>query len=249
MERAPRLRVVARVAALAFGIIAALSAYWFATRMTSPPLGLVSAAAVATLYLRIASGPYLLQYEAWAAALTLLALALGAESVRSAGRKGLALMWLAALAALVAALTRELATYFLFGALLAAFIGSDERRKRIWIPWVAALAVLVVAYVVAPHGLRSRRLPGRQRLQPAPGLLEPAEGSLRGDARVRDLAPRRPAVAPLARLRSRDCGVARAQGLGALDVALGGRGADSRVRASSRPSRCRAIRPATGACS
>ncbi len=137
------------IAALAFGTIALLSAYWFASRLTSPALGLVAAAAVATLYLRIASGPYLLQYESWAAALNLVALAVGLESLRrrEAGKGWLGLMGVAAGAALVAALTRELSTYFLLGALVASVATAEDRERRTWIPWAAALAILVVAYV------------------------------------------------------------------------------------------------------
>jgi hypothetical protein len=134
------------VAALAFGTLAAAAAGWFATRLTAPSLGLISAAAVATLYLRIASGPYLLQYEGWAAAFTLVALALGMEARCSSGRRALVLMSAAAGAALLAALTRELATYFLIGALVAAVADGEARRKRVWIPWAVALVVLVAAY-------------------------------------------------------------------------------------------------------
>lgn len=135
------------VAMLAFGTLAVVSAYWFASRLTAPPLGLVSAAAVATLYLRVASGPYLLQYEGWAAALTLAALALGMESLRASAGRATTLMWLSAIAALIAALTRELSIYFLIGALGVAVLSPEGRQRRICMPWAAVTVVLVAAYV------------------------------------------------------------------------------------------------------
>jgi len=136
------------LSALAFGTLATVSAFWLGARLTSPALGLVSGAAVATLYLRVASGPYLLQYEGWATALNLAALALGAEAIRGPSSRTGRLMWLAAGAALLAALTRELAAYLLVGALLAALLNPEARQKRLWVPWAAGLVVLAAAYAV-----------------------------------------------------------------------------------------------------
>jgi hypothetical protein len=131
---------------LAIGTLASVSAYWLARVFVITPFAFVATAVVASMYSGLSEGPQLFHSEVWAGAFALLSVTLFAYALRRNGSPRL--LWLSAAAALLAALTRELAAAYLLLGLVATLTVPEGKQLQRWLPWVGGLGLFAIAYAL-----------------------------------------------------------------------------------------------------
>ncbi|MDO8964777.1 MAG: hypothetical protein Q7W30_09840 [Coriobacteriia bacterium] len=153
------------------GSIGAVAAFVLARTYVGVPLALVGTAAIANYVTNLATGEYVFYTEPYAGALGLLAAAFFVRSSDRSGRRP-RLMWAAAIAALAAALVREMALGFLLVGLIATLLDDDARAARDWIPWVVCTALAGIGYGVhlSAAGAAAQALTAPANVPPLPWL-------------------------------------------------------------------------------
>jgi hypothetical protein len=152
VSRIPQDGISLVVLVLAFGTAAVLGGYALARQIVPAPAALLAAAIVAVLQYGVATHASLLDPDAVAGALALVAVAL---AVRWRLRRGPAALGHAAAAvALSAALLRELAVPFILLGLALSLV-APLRSSKVWASWAAALAAFAAAYVAHAAAVRA----------------------------------------------------------------------------------------------
>ena len=129
---------------LLIGTVGSVAAYRLARAYVPAALALAGTALVATMGSGLSEGGQLFQVEVWAGAFTLLSVALFVWAQRRSAAPWL--MWAAAAAATLAAVTRELAVAYLMLGLIATLATKAGRRPSRWGAWVAGLVAFAAVY-------------------------------------------------------------------------------------------------------
>lgn len=146
------------------GALASAAADVLARTAVLEPLALIGCAAVAAYLGFVASTFVALDTEPFAGAFGIVTVALFAASYVS--RRRAVLMWAAAVAALLAALMRELGLPFVLLGLAATIADRESRERREWIPWTIALACTLAAYI--GHYLSVKAVVSALEITPGP---------------------------------------------------------------------------------
>lgn len=135
-------------ACLTLGTAAVIAAFVLGSSLVQRPVALVGAAIVAQMYMRQASGPWLVYSDAWAGAMGLLSLALLSIAMQRGGDSPSRPWLLAAVAAaLWAALLREHMLYLPAGLMGIAIVTRAWRSLRA-IYWAAVIPIWAVLFAL-----------------------------------------------------------------------------------------------------
>lgn len=128
------------------GTLAVIATFMFVRLYVADPLALVAAMGVAALTGRIATSTSFMFMETWAGAFGLMMVAALLIS-KNRGETGFGPWQITALvAALIAALTRELGVAFAIVGLAASIYDPQWRSKKVWLGWIAVLLILGGAF-------------------------------------------------------------------------------------------------------